>query len=87
MSFNIGTFGVLVTRRILIQALAAISLVGLTWLAWDVVVEGPSWYLDGREANLNLTWADFVKDCGNAYSNNIYQVNKTFNSKYRNEVV
>ena len=87
MSFNSGTFGILVTRRTLIQALAAICLVGCATLAWDMVIEGPSWYLDGREANLNVTWIDFVKDCGSAYSNNINSINRKFASKYKNEVV
>ena len=87
ISFNIGTFGVLVTRRTLIQALLGISLLGLATLAWDVVIEGPSWYLDGKDANPDITWADFVKDCGNAYSNNINSINKQFASKYKNEVV
>ena len=87
MSFHLGTFGVLVTRRTLIQALFAICLVGCATLAWDVVIEGPSWYLDGRDANLDVTWADFVKDCGGAYTNNISTVNRNFAAKYKNEVV
>ena len=87
MSFEFGTFGVILTRRILIQALVAIGLIGLATLSWDVVHEGPSWYLEGNEPNLNLTWADFVKDCGSAYSNNISTINKQFAGKYKNVVV
>ena len=34
-------------------------------LAWDVASEGPTWYLDGRDADPSLTWDLFVKDCGN----------------------
>jgi len=64
MTFNVGTFGVLVTRRTLIKMLMFLVCVGLATLAWDVVVEGPTWYLEGRQADKNLIWVDFVKDCG-----------------------
>jgi len=64
MAFNVGTFGVLITRRTLIKMLLFLICLGLATLAWDVVVEGPSWYLEGRDADKTVTWADFVKDCG-----------------------
>lgn len=66
MSFNLGSsFGFIVTRRTLIKALIGIAVAGLAMLAWDVASEGPTWYLDGRDADPSLTWDLFVKDCGN----------------------
>ena len=64
LGFNIGSFGILVTKRILLKLLIAVICIGLTSLTYEYVVEGPAWYLDGREADLSITWDNFVKDCG-----------------------
>lgn len=64
MAFNIGSFGVLITRRILLKLFVAIICAGLAYESYDFVIEGPSWYLDGREADATLTWEHFVRDCG-----------------------
>ncbi len=64
MAFNIGSFGVLITRRILLKLFVAIICAGLAYESYDFVIEGPSWYLDGREADATLHWEHFVRDCG-----------------------
>lgn len=62
-----------------------IGCVGIATLAWDVVVEGPSWYLEGKEANKSLTWTSFVNECG--LESNRASVLRAFEYKYKNEVV
>lgn len=58
---------------------------GLAALAWEFIIEGPSWYLEGKEANKDLTWADFVKECG--MESNRATVNRAFDYKFKNVVV
>lgn len=80
-----GNVGFLVTRRTLVKLLIGIVCAGLAWLAWDFIIEGPTWYLEGREADPSITWADFVKDCG--YQTSLPMVNRSFEYKYKNTVV
>ena len=46
ISFNIGKFGLLITRRTLLKLLIGICCLGLAYLALQLFVEGPSWYLE-----------------------------------------
>ena len=73
ISFNLGTFGVLLTRRTLIKVLMFLVCLGLATLAWDLVIEGPTWYLEGRDADPSITWDKFVAECG--HQTNIKTVN------------
>jgi len=59
--------------------------IGLASLAYEYVVEGPAWYLDGRDADLSITWDHFVKDCGR--TDNADQAISQFDKKYKNTVI
>ena len=85
MTFNLGTFGVLITRRTLIKAVMLIVCIGLATLAWDMVVEGPTWYLEGRDADPTITWEKFLNECGHQTS--INTLNREFEAKFKNRVV
>ena len=85
MAFNIGSFGVLITRKILLKLFVGIVCAALLYETWDFVVEGPSWYLEGRDADSSLTWSSFVRDCG--LQNNESIVVRNFEKKYKNVVV
>ena len=85
MSFNIGSFGVLITRRVLLRLFLAVICAGLVAMAYEYLIEGPAWYLEGREADTSITWADFAKDCGR--SDSVDTVVKNFEKKYKNTVI
>ena len=85
ISFNFGTFGVLITRRTLIKTVIFILCVGLATFAWDIVVEGPTWYLEGRDVDTSLTWNKFVNECG--HQTNLNTLNREFDSKFKNRVI
>ena len=69
MSFNIGSFGVLITRRTLLKLLVGVICFVVASFAYEYWIEGPAWYLEGREVDASIKWSDFVRDCGN--SNNV----------------
>ena len=52
------------TRRTIIKLLVGTICMGLATLVYDIVIEGPSWYLEGREPDRSILWDHFVKDCG-----------------------
>ena len=58
----------------------------VAFMVYETIIDGPSWYLEGREADIDLTWKDFVHDCGGATQNrrDAYSI---FSWKYRNKVV
>ena len=85
VSFNVGSFGVLITKRVLLKLFLGVICAGLASVAYEYVVEGPAWYLEGREADLSITWNDFVRDCGR--SDSVDQVIKNFEKKYKNTVI
>lgn len=85
LSFHVGSFGVLITKRVLLKLFLAVMCFGLVAAAYEYLVEGPAWYLEGREADLSITWNDFVKDCGRGDSVDL--VVKNFESKYKNTVI
>lgn len=62
-----------------------LACVGLAAMAWEYVIEGPSWYLEGKEVDKSLTWDNFLKDCGT--ENNRATVTRAFDYKYKNAVV
>ena len=74
-----------VYRRILLKLLAGIVCLGLASVSYEYIVEGPAWFLEGRDADLKTTWQDFQKDCGR--SDNASIVISNFESKYKNKVV
>ena len=54
-------------------------------MIYEAVLSGPSWYLEGREADLDLTWRDFLHDCGQGQSKR--DSLNIFTWKYRNKVL
>jgi len=59
VSFNLGSFGVLITRRVLLKLFVGVICAGIASVSYEYVIEGPAWYLEGREADTSITWHDF----------------------------
>ena len=59
--------------------------VGIATLAWDMVIEGPTFYLEGRDADPTITWDKFVTECG--HQSNIKTVNREFETTFKNRVI
>ena len=85
LSFKIGQFGFMVTRRVLVKTLMLLLASSGAFMVYQTIVDGPSWYLEGREADPDLTWRDFVHDCG--AGQNKRDAMSVFAWKYRGKVL
>lgn len=54
-------------------------------LSYDYVVEGPTWYLEGREVNTSITWDKFVNEIG--HQTNLQKINRDFDANFKNRVI
>lgn len=54
----------MVTRRFLVKTLMLLLASIAAFMVYETILDGPSWYLEGRDVNIDLTWKDFVHDCG-----------------------
>ena len=75
----------MVTRRFLVKTLMLLIASIGAFMVYETIVDGPSWYLEGRDAELDLTWKDFVHDCG--ASQNSRNALSVYTWKYRNRVL
>ena len=59
------------------------------FMVYETIIDGPSWYLEGREPDLDLTWKNFVFDLGTSTprgheKRDAYNV---YTWKYKNKVL
>ena len=54
----------MVTRRFLVKTLMFLLASIGAFMVYEMIVDGPGWYLEGQEPELDLTWKDFVHDVG-----------------------
>ena len=64
VSFKIGQFGFMVTRRFLVKTLMLLLASIGAFMVYEMIIDGPGWYLEGRDPDIDLTWKDFVHDVG-----------------------
>ena len=58
-------------------------------MIYETIIDGPSWYLEGREPDLELTWKNFVVDLGTSSPRNHEKRDalNAFTYKYKNKVL
>ena len=57
------------------------------FMVYEMIIDGPGWYLEGREPDIDLTWKDFVHDVGSGLTHRSQDINSVFSWKYRNKVL
>ena len=87
LSFKVGQFGFMVTRRFLIKTLMFLLASLGAFMVYEMIVDGPGWYLEGREPELDLTWRSFVHDIGAQFSHRGQDAFSVFSWKYRNKLI